>query len=334
MSKIFVTGTNGFLGGYVAEELNRRGHEVFGLIRKHPDFLKVSNNIKLLVGDLNSKELIYSYLSQNNISIIIHTAALVSDWDSKSKFYETNVTGTENLLDAAKRANIKAFINISTIDVMHYSRKKHNILLELTDYTNSKHHYQRTKTIAEVRALELTSYFKVITLRPAWIFGPKDKILFPEIIRSLNSGILPFPGKGDAYIPLIYVENLTNFIADIVDEIHILPNTLKINLSDDTKITWMELINLLMKNFNPKSKIIHTPYFIAYIIAFIFQFFYHIFKIKNRPPLTTISLTMLTSSIEVNNGLMKKYSKTKRVPFEEAMRRTIEWFRVYHSVSK
>ena len=35
MSKIFVTGAGGFLGGYIIEELNRRGHEVFGLVRKH-----------------------------------------------------------------------------------------------------------------------------------------------------------------------------------------------------------------------------------------------------------------------------------------------------------
>lgn len=328
MEKIFITGISGFIGSSIGTELISRGYLVYGLIRKKPDnsFRLINSKITLLIGDLSSRDFISDFLKENNITIVIHAAALVSDWGTKEMFYKTNVEGTENLLEACNKSNIKTFINISTIDVMFYTHKKHNILHESTLHTKSEHYYQLTKKIAEQKVLEFSEYFKVIALRPSWVFGPYDKTLFPEIIKYLQKGMVPIPGSGEALVPLIFIENLTNFIADIIMQKDFLENPIKINLADDIKITWNGLINILKEKLNLNAKIIHIPHLLYYIVALITQSYYQFFRIKNRPPLTIMSLPMLVSSIEVNTKEMKKYSKTKPVSFEDSIEKTVKWF--------
>lgn len=329
MESIFITGASGFIGSYFCRDLVKKKYKAFGLMRRECD-ISIFEDFSpvLLNGDLSDINLLYKYLTENNISIVVHAAAYVSDWGDKGIFYNTNVLGTENILEACKRAKIKSFIYISTIDVIHYIRKRHNILFEETPHTKSEHYYQLTKKVAEIKALNYSQYFKVITIRPAWVFGPRDRILFPEIINYLRKGILPLPGKGDAYIPLVYVENLSKCLVDVIEQIEVVSNSSKINIADGVKIKWNELIEILKEEFNPKCKIIHIPYFIYYFLASIIEFIYIFFHIKKRPPLTTISVPMIASSIEINNNLISIYSKSTKINFQDAISKTIEWFKM------
>ncbi|OGY45807.1 MAG: hypothetical protein A2744_01590 [Candidatus Buchananbacteria bacterium RIFCSPHIGHO2_01_FULL_44_11] len=328
MPKIFITGSTGFLGRYICQEFSQRGYEVFALTRKNSNKTALLNNkVNIIEGDLDNEKTIYSCLRDNNIEQVIHAAAIVSDWGPRHIFHSINVRGTEKLLDACKRAKIKLFIYISTIDVMDY-RRHHQVLAESFPYTKSKHNYQWSKTIAEVKSLLASDYFKVVVLRPAWIFGEGDKTLFPEIIHTLKQGLLPLPGKRGVYIPLIYVRNLAKFIGDIVSQIESLPSSIKINVSDDVKITWKQLIEILRKNFNPRALVINVPYSLSYIVAVILELLYRLLNIKTRPTLTTGSLPMLASSMEIDTTLMKKFLKSPLIPFESAISSTLAWHKV------
>jgi len=326
MKRIFVTGASGFLGSYICHALLERGYAVYGLVRELPSHENLIQSVRYLEGSLDEKEKISSFLKENLLEMFVHTAAFVSDWGRKHIFYDTNLKGTENMLEASKEAGLKAFIHISTIDVMHYDRRGHHTLSELTNYSKSRYYYQNSKTLAEIKALEYSLYYKVVAIRPAWIFGPGDKTLFPEILKNLRQGFLLLPGKKNTYIPMVFAGSLSQFIVDLVDQIESLPNNLKINVADESAITWRELIDLLRKKFYPHAIVLNVPYRICFLLAVIIESLYKIFGIQKRPVLTTGSLPMVASSISVDRSLMKEFLILERPNFEETLQSTIRWY--------
>jgi nucleoside-diphosphate-sugar epimerase len=100
--KVLVTGASGFLGSHVAERLKKAGHDVRVLVRK-------TSNRKFL--DTLGVELAYGAIEDaaaveeavKGVDAIVHSAGIVKA-RSKEEYFSTNVQGTKNLLEAAKKA--------------------------------------------------------------------------------------------------------------------------------------------------------------------------------------------------------------------------------------
>lgn len=115
--RILVTGGAGYIGSHVCKALKTRGHEtvVFdNLVYGHRDFVKWGG---LEEGDLKDRHAIDLVLKKHRPSAIMHFAAYAYVGESvkdPSKYYHNNVTGSLNLLDAARLCGIKHIIFSST----------------------------------------------------------------------------------------------------------------------------------------------------------------------------------------------------------------------------
>ncbi|MDO8559656.1 MAG: NAD-dependent epimerase/dehydratase family protein [bacterium] len=337
MAKVLVTGANGFAGRSICKVLALHGYQVYALVRKisvHTQLFVNNPRITLLQGDLSSAEALFDLLEKNEIEHVIHSAAVVSDWGPKEIFYEVNVNGTRRLLEASRLAAIKNFLYISTIDVLDYKHGKHTVLSETTPYTSSGHPYQKTKLLGELAAVDSREYFKVVILRPAWLFGPGDKTLIPEIIHNLKQGFLLLPGKKDTYIPLLYVENFAFFVRNVLDRIDGLPSGTKMNLCDDAKITWRQFVTFFKPACNAKAVVVNIPYVLGYVASLLFENYHRLLGIKTRPMITRSSLSMVTSSLEVDSSSMKQHLDNGFLSFEKAMDRTVAWFNINYCLRK
>ena len=132
---ILVTGVAGFIGSNTAEYLLKRGDAVIGIdnydtyyspSRKDSNLKEVQDNIgeisnlTVIRGDIRQQGLLVDIFRTNKIDAIVHLAALAgvrASIDSPHIYYDVNLGGTLNLLDAAKNNGIGNFVFASTSSV-------------------------------------------------------------------------------------------------------------------------------------------------------------------------------------------------------------------------
>ena len=131
--KIFVTGSEGFIGSHLVEKLVKKGHEVKALVmynfRNSDGWLEdldinVKKNIEIFKGDIKDFDLIKRQTKR--CDAIIHLAALIGipySYYSPRSYIDTNVVGTFNILQAAKDNKISKIINTSTSEVYGSAKK-------------------------------------------------------------------------------------------------------------------------------------------------------------------------------------------------------------------
>lgn len=122
--KVLVTGHTGFKGSWLSLWLQKLGASVCGLALQPntvPSLFELANvaeGMESHIGDIRDYSVVEKLLSKFNPNIIIHMAAqpLVRySYDNPVETYATNVMGTVNLLDAARKCtDLKAFVNVTT----------------------------------------------------------------------------------------------------------------------------------------------------------------------------------------------------------------------------
>src|SRR5262245_53251665 len=100
--RVLITGASGFLGSHVAEELVRDGAQVRCLVRRTSkvDFLQTLPAVELCYGAVEQREALDDAV--RGCDAVVHAAGLVKA-KSADEFFEVNVRGTENLLDAVRQ---------------------------------------------------------------------------------------------------------------------------------------------------------------------------------------------------------------------------------------
>ena len=170
--KIFVTGASGYVGNKLVHSLTSEGHIVHALVRSlSAEQLLRGSEIKLFKGDLLDKKSIS--VAMEGCTHVYHTAAISKLWVKKPEtFYEQNVAGTENVLQAAMRNEIQKLVYTSSCGV--WSASKNHLFTENDPRVSSfDNDYDLSKYLAErlVRRYSQKGLNAVI-VNPARIYGP------------------------------------------------------------------------------------------------------------------------------------------------------------------
>ncbi|MEI8143301.1 MAG: UDP-glucose 4-epimerase GalE [Candidatus Berkelbacteria bacterium] len=118
--KILVTGGAGYIGSHTVKELLKKGHEVIIFDSLENGFRDAVVGGKLIEGDLRNKKDIEDVFDKHKIEAVIHFAAYASVPDSvadPAKYFENNLCGGLNLLNAMLKANVKKLVFSSTAAV-------------------------------------------------------------------------------------------------------------------------------------------------------------------------------------------------------------------------
>jgi dihydroflavonol-4-reductase len=199
-----VTGASGFLGSHVARQLVARGEEVRVLMRPSSTNRAVADlSLEYVTGDLRDPASLDRALA--GVQYVFHVAADYRLWARKSsEIYDSNVGGTKNLLEAAKRAKLEKFIYTSTVATIAVDRPE--LPTEATDARLDEMvgHYKRSKWMAEREALNAAREgLPVVIAMPTTPVGPGDWKPTPtgKIILDFLNGKMPG-----------YVETGLNFV--------------------------------------------------------------------------------------------------------------------------
>lgn len=123
--KILITGGAGYIGSHTVKELQDKNHEVLvfdNLIYGHQEAI----TCPLIVGDLLNKEEINKVFQKNHFDAVIHFAAYALAGESMTvpaKYFENNLQGGVNLLEAMKQYGVKKIVFSSTCAIYGYPDK-------------------------------------------------------------------------------------------------------------------------------------------------------------------------------------------------------------------
>jgi dihydroflavonol-4-reductase len=184
MSRVLVTGANGFLGSWLCQRLLSDGHEVFAVVRKGSDLSEIQHisdsKFKLIHGEItNLESLEKAYSETNNVNATFHLAGLVSyKATDRDKMHLVNVTGTENVISCVKKLSSHKLIHVSSVVSIGAGFSAQQILDENSEYnlTEKNFGYFETKKLAEekVKAACLKSEIDAVIVNPSTIYGAGD----------------------------------------------------------------------------------------------------------------------------------------------------------------
>lgn len=189
-----VTGATGFVGSHVARLLAERGERVRVLVRPSSD-LRALDGLALerVGGDLRDPGSLDRALS--GVRVVYHVAADYRLWARNPQdIYESNVTGTRNLLEAARRAHVARFVYTSTVATVAVPRP--SLPNEATDSTLDEMigHYKRSKWLAEQEVFRAAERgLPVVIVNPTAPVGPGDWKPTPtgKIVVDFLAGKIP-----------------------------------------------------------------------------------------------------------------------------------------------
>ncbi len=212
--KILVTGASGYIGNKLAHVLAGNGNKVHALIRSDKaEKLLQHPNITIFKGDIMDKESLINAVK--GCKQVYHTAGYVKLWaKNPDVFYEQNVGGTNNVLEAALKGGVNKFVYTSSCGV--WGPCNDHILIENDPRTSSfDSDYDLSKYLAEKSVREYCNkgLFTVI-VNPPRVYGPG----LPRQSSAINRFILLLLNNKISLLPWrLQIKGNYAFIDDVVN---------------------------------------------------------------------------------------------------------------------
>ena len=194
--RVFLTGGTGFIGSHILQTLLARGHQVRALTRK-PGAHAAVTGVEWVAGDVADAGSLAGLA--DGCEAVVHLVGIIEERRSRGITFEAiHHVGTRNVVDAARSAGIKRFVNMSANGAR----------------ANGVSAYQTTKWKAEeyVRRAGFDHY---VIFRPAVIFGdpgPEHPEFSKRLAKSLVRPfpILPVPGDGKYEIQPVSIQEVAS----------------------------------------------------------------------------------------------------------------------------
>ncbi|MDD5208665.1 MAG: NAD-dependent epimerase/dehydratase family protein [Elusimicrobiales bacterium] len=326
--KALVTGGGGFLGGAIIKLLLARGVQARTFSRgEYPPLAKLG--VECLRGDLHDREA--AAAACTGCDTVFHVAAKVGMWGRYSDFYETNVSGTANLLEAAKAAEVSRFIFTSSPSVVFAGGDVEG-WNETAPYPASfDSYYAETKARAEQLVLAANSpEFSTVALRPHLVWGPGHDHLVSGIVAKGRAGKIRRIGDFNKLIDTTYIDDaaLAHWLAaEKLSPAAPCAGKAYFISQGDPRPNW-DIINLILAAAGTGPAVKKVPYGPAYAAAAAMETFWRLAGIKTEPPLTRFVLQQLTTAHWFDiSAARRDLGYAPGVTIEQGMRRLEEWFK-------
>ncbi len=313
--KILVTGADGFIGSHVVETLVKSGHEVraFVLYNSFNSWgwldeseQSIRDSIDVFAGDIRDPHGVDKAVEKQDV--VLNLAALIAipySYHSPDTYIDTNIKGTLNILQAARRHNVKRVVQTSTSEV--YGTAQY-IPIDEVHPLHPQSPYAATKVGADQLALSFYASFDVPVgiLRPFNTYGPRQsaRAVIPTIISQLANKSKVKLGSLSPTRDFSFVQDTANGFLAAAQSDAIVGQT--INLGSGFEVSIKETAETIAKLMNTKLELVDDEQ-------------------RVRPENSEVE--RLHASIEKAKTLLGWQPELKGLAgFETGLKKTIEWF--------
>ncbi len=266
MKKVLVTGADGFIGSHLVDLLVRNDFEVkaFCFYNSHNSLgwiesldTSIKDSIEIKLGDI--RDFICVKDAMKNCDIVFHLAALIAipySYIAPSSYIETNITGTLNIVQAARELNISRVVHTSTSET--YGTAQFVPITESHPLVGQSP-YAASKIGADQIALSYWRSFDtpVSVIRPFNTYGPRQscRAVIPTIITQIAAG------KKEIMLGSLSPTRDFNYVEDTCKAFLAIGESKKtigkvINSASNFEISIEETVNMIKEIMNSNVKII------------------------------------------------------------------------------
>ena len=245
--RVAVTGAGGFIGSHLVEALVNHGARVQAMVRYNsrgdegalawaPD--AVRSDVELFAGDIRDSESAATALA--GAEVVFHLGALIAipySYVNPRDYFETNVLGTLNVLQACRDRSVDLVVHTSTSEVYGNARE-----FPITENHPVTAHspYAASKIGADQLALSFQRSFElpVTVLRPFNTFGPRQsaRAVIPTIIAQALKGGTVRIGSLEPRRDLTYVADTVRGFIAVAEADGVVGETLQLGTGDDLSV--------------------------------------------------------------------------------------------------
>jgi nucleoside-diphosphate-sugar epimerase len=325
--KVLVTGGGGFLGKAIVKRLINRGDNVRSLARKFYSALE-EMGVDQIQGDISNSEIVAKTCEDRDV--VFHVAAKPPPWGKYADYYNTNVKGTQNVIDACIQQNVSRLIYTSTPSVVFTGDDLEGVDESFPYPPKYNSFYPETKAMAERRVVKAVSTkLRAIILRPHQIWGPEDPHFLPRLLDRAKK--LKRIGDGKNIIDTTYIDNAADAHIIAADKLKNNPQ-LSGNIyfiSQGEPIAAWDMINAILNSAGHGPVRGSIPYRAAWLIGAVLEFFYRIFHLSGEPHMTRFLADAVATSHWFDISAAKSdLGYIPKISTEEGLHRLEKWLGV------
>ena len=327
--RVFVTGATGLVGSHVAAQLVARGDAVRVLVRaRTARSVPVVPGAEVVVGDaLEPEEVLAARLA--GCDAVVHAAALVFRRGGWDVYRRANVEATERVLAAAARAGAARVVHVSSVAVYGGSGEEARLVEEewLDRPIPEWNVYARSKREAEQAAWRAheAGAVRVTTVRPAVIYGERDRHFTPWLARFARLPVVPLPGGGRANVPVVYAGNVARGIIAALDREAVVGRAY--NLGMDLPVTARELVGGFARALGRSPRLAAVPAAPLAAVAGAVDLLLEALPWVNPPGLRRAFGYAVRGNPYDSTRARRELQWTELVDHAEALARTAAWWR-------
>ena len=334
--KIFITGSSGFIGFHLSKKLLDNGHHVHGfdsmnnyydvkLKKARNQILKKYKNFVFTLGKLENQKILSKSILKFKPKIIVHLAAQAGVRYSIEKprvYLDSNINGTYNIIELAKKVNVKHLLIASSSSV--YGANKRLPFKEIDKTETQLSIYAATKKSTESMAHAYSNIWNIpITmLRFFTAYGPwgrPDMALFKFTKGIINKKKIDIYNNGKMYRDFTFIDDIVNGITALINKAPSIKQLGKIkndslspvapfrilNIGNTKKIFLLDFINELEKQLGKKA-------------------IRNYMKMQKGDVKTTVS----------NTSLLKKITNyNPKTNYKTGIKKFLEWYLFYYKIN-
>jgi len=277
--KVFLTGATGFVGRRMLRRLLDDGHFVRALVRDLQKARELEHRgVELAAGDVVTGAGVDDGV--RGCEAVIHLVGIIAENESNT-FDRVHHLGTKNVVEAAKRACVRRFVQMSALGVRADG---------VAEYQTSKWRGEE-----EVR----NSGIPYCILRPSLIFGPGDGFV-TQMIATMRSAPLfrPVPGNGSPRFRPIFIDDVTACFAEALTSDAATNQTIELGGADE--LTLNQVLAETARCAGVRKPAVHIPMPLMFAGAFVLQ------TVLKSPPVTVDQLRMLREGSTCDIGPMTR----------------------------
>lgn len=288
MKRVLITGATGFLGRYAVDEFLRAGYQVVAVGRNADKLQHLqAKRVRTVQADLAE----LSRLSEP-VDYVIHAAALSTIWGKWGEFYDSNVVGTQYVIDFCMANQVKKLIYVSSPSI--YSGRADRLDITEDDYdpANSLNDYIRSKIMAE--KLVRSAYeqgLRTVIIRPRGLFGVGDTSLVPRLLRANQTIGLPLFNGGRNLVDVTCVENVALALRLAVERDQANGNVY--NITNGEPREFRAILEALFAGLHLRPRYLHVSLPVMYNAARATERAYKLLRLAAEPPLTKYAICTL-----------------------------------------